>query len=131
MSRPTKRDVYDARARESLGEGDTIERRMLDGEMVRLGIVLARLRAHFDALHLHLDDPRPFGSEVGQSLTAATGDLVALLARVDTLRRLVPPSPPPHPSPRDEPAVVTLPARGAVGDDEREPERGPAGDEVG
>lgn len=38
---------------------------------------------------------------------------------------------PPHPHPRDEAPVVALPARGTVGDDEREPERGPGGDEVG
>lgn len=40
-------------------------------------------------------------------------------------------SPPPHPRPRDEAPVLALPASGAVGDDEREPERGPGSDEVG
>lgn len=60
---------------------------VLRGEELRLALAITRLRTHLNALPLHLDDPSPFGPEVGQSLTAATGDVVTLLARIDTLRR--------------------------------------------
>ena len=62
---------------------------MLAGESKRLAIALARLRSHVDSIRLHLEDPRPFGPEVGQSIASAAVDVATRLARVDTLRRLV------------------------------------------
>ena len=68
---------------------------------------------------------RSFSQLIGEFILSGSHE-----ARAEIDRRF-PASPTPHAHPRDEPAVLAHEARGTVGDEEREPEGGPGGDDVG